>query len=214
MKNRNPLFSFSITVLLLLPFLIVAGCKKQETKQEQMQKLVTYQNMQVTYGEALKRAAWYDRYAAAATTQRLSSLASLFRAVSRSEQIHAENFARMLDSAGMEPKKPHIDSISVGQAGQYLKVAVQDENAQLDLYPSLLATAKSEKVDEAVQMFQWDQKGDEQHADLFNGIFERGGKVPKVDYSVCTVCGYIMTSGNVKQCPVCGAPSDKFEKIK
>jgi rubrerythrin len=214
MKNRSPLFPVSVTVLLILPFLFVAGCKKKETKQEQMQKLVTYQNMQVTYGEAMKRAVWYERYANAATTQRLSSLASLFRAVSRSEQIHADNFAKLLDSAGMQPKKPQIDSVSVGQAGQYLKVAVQDENAQLDLYPSLIAGAKAEKVDEAVQMFQWDQKGDEQHSDLFNGIFERGGKVPKADYSVCTVCGYIITSDNVNQCPVCGAPKDKFEKIK
>jgi len=201
--------------LLILPFLFVAGCKKkEETKQEQQQKLVTFQNMQVTYGEALKRALWYDRYADAAMKERLTSLASLFRAVSRSEQIHADNFARLLDSAGMRPKRPQIDSVSTGQAGQHLKVAVENENAQLDLYPSLIAGAKAEKADEAGQQFQWDQKGDEQHSELFRGIFERGGKVQRVDYSVCSVCGYIITADKVTQCPVCGAAKEKFEKIK
>jgi rubrerythrin len=215
MKNRSPVFPLSIMVLLILPFLFVAGCKKkEETKQERQQKLVTYQNMQVTYGEASKRALWYDRYASAAMKERLLNLASLYRAVSRSEQIHADNFARLLDSAGIQPKQPQIDSVSTGQASQYLKAAVRDENAQLDLYPSLIGGAKIEKVDEAVQQFQWDQKGDDQHLQLFNGIFERGGKVPKVDYFVCTVCGYIITADNVKQCPVCGAPKDKFEKTK
>jgi rubrerythrin len=215
MKDRSPLFPFSLVVLLVLPFLFVTGCKKkEETKQEQQQKLVTYQNMQVTYGEALKRALWYNEYAAAATKERLTSLASLFRAVARSEQIHADNFAKMLDSIGVQPQRPRIDSIPAGTSGQYLRAAVQNESAQLDLYPSLIAGAKTEKVDEAVQLFQWDQKGDEQHSELFNGIFERGGKVQKADYSVCTVCGYIITSENVKQCPVCGAPKDKFEKIK
>jgi len=215
MKNRSPIFPLSLMVLFVLPFLFVAGCKKkEETKQEQQQKLVTYQNMQVTYGEALKRALWYDRYANAAMKERLSSLASLFRAVSRSEQIHAENFARLLDSAGIQPKRPQIDSIPSGTSGQYLRAAAQNESVQLDLYPSLIAGAKAEKVDEAVQMFQWDQKGDDQHSQLFNAIFERGGKVAKVDYSVCTVCGYIVTSDNVKECPVCGAPKDKFEKVK
>jgi rubrerythrin len=202
-------------VVLILPFLFVAGCKKkEETKQQQQQKLVTFQNMQVTYGEALKRSLWYARYASAAAKERLASLASLYRAVSRSEQIHADNFAKLLRSAGIEPKAPQIDSVSAGQPSQYLKAAVQDENAQLDLYPSLIAGAKTEKVDEAVQHFQWDQKGDEQHSELFRGIFERGGKVARVDYSVCSVCGYIITSDNVAQCPVCGAAKDKFEKIK
>jgi len=34
-----------------------------------------------------------------------------------------------------------------------------------------------------------------------------------VDYYVCNVCGYIHVGVAPDECPICGAPKDKFRKV-
>jgi rubrerythrin len=33
------------------------------------------------------------------------------------------------------------------------------------------------------------------------------------DYYVCGVCGYVADGALPDECPICGAPKDKFKKI-
>jgi rubrerythrin len=39
-------------------------------------------------------------------------------------------------------------------------------------------------------------------------------KEPGKTFLVCTVCGYTTMDQNIKQCPICSVPREKFEVFK
>jgi len=213
MKAYTQILASVLILLMLLSLGFMSGCKKKdELKEEQP---ITIDNLQTAYGAEVKRATWYDLFAKQAASERLTNLATLFHAVGRSEQIHAEKLASLLKSKGYEPRSPIIDTIAAGKAIQYLRGAVSLESQEVEsMYPNIIAVAELEKFADVAAEFRLLQKGDSRHFEIFKEIFEREGKIPKADYSVCKVCGNLMTSASTAECPVCKAKRDKFESIQ
>jgi len=53
------------------------------------------------------------------------------------------------------------------------------------------------------------------HAGLFQkaiSTIEKGQKLEKVDYYVCSVCGNTVEGSPPDKCPICYAPKEKFLK--
>src|SRR5512145_2829145 len=93
MMIRNLLLFFGAVGALLF-----AGCSKDADTPPL--PTATIENLKVVHACALKRSMWYEAAAQEAEVERMGNLALLFRAISRSEAIHATLHERLLASKG------------------------------------------------------------------------------------------------------------------
>jgi rubrerythrin len=144
----------------------------------------------------------------------LLNVANLYRVASRSEQAHADLYAGLLHKKSIEPVAPQQENVAVGTTLQTLKLSVSGEEIEFgSMYPNLIHTAELEKDSMAAAHFRVAKEVNSQHAELFKEAFDRSGRIPKIRYSVCLGCGYILTSEKTEECPVCHSKKDKFEKV-
>ena len=209
--------AFFIVLAVPVMFWLSACQKKDEGKQaastQTTQKLVTLDNLQTAYGAELKRSLWYDRFAKQAMKENLGDIAVLFRALSRSEKVHAEAEAKLLRSKGVEPVAPAIDSIPPGKARQYLKMSLSNENLEQNFYAADTAKAREEHFTEAAEWFRRALEADARHGRLLKKAIEQENNFARLPYLMCPECGYIVGSDKLEECPVCKTKKDKFQKI-
>ena len=219
MKAPARFLHFVFVIALTVPMMLwFSACqKKEEAKQpgtsQTGQKLATIDNLQTAYGAELKRSLWYDRFAKQAMKENLGDIAVLFRALSRSEKVHAEAEAKLLRSKGVEPVAPAIDSIPPGKAKQYLKLSLSNENLEQNLYAADTAKAQEEHFTEAAEWFRRALEADARHGRLLKKAIEQETNFARLPYMMCPECGYIVGSDKLEECPVCKTKKDKFQKI-
>jgi rubrerythrin len=215
-RPRN--FSFTVSAVLLSAIIILllaplGGCSKKNEANDSKPE-ITLQNLQTAYSREMRIGREYALFSRKAEKDRFSAIANLYRATSRSEEIHAEMAAVLLRSKGIEVKPYSPDSIIVGTVMQTLRLATSDEGLETEsMYPNLARTADLEKFPEAAESFRRTLNADKRHVELFKDALDKGGTIVKVQYYVCPTCGYIITSEKIEECPGCHAKKDKFEKI-
>ena len=218
--NDSPRFPrhFLVVIPLVSIALWIGGCsqktdqKAAENPQAQ-QNLSTITNLQTAYGDEMKHVLWYERFAKQAQKEGLSELTLLFRALSRSEQVHVDNAARLLKSRNVEPLTPTIDSIPPGKARQYLKMSASTENVEQNMYAGFADVAKKEQFTEAEEWFDIALRAEQRHGRLLKRAVDMEINFARLPYVMCPDCGYIIGSDNIEECPICKAPKSKFQKI-
>jgi rubrerythrin len=221
LSSNSPTISNSLSrkvlFFLLAPGLVAvlffnSGCKKKQPLDARPE--ITLQNLGTAYTREMRISREYLLFSQNAEKNHYRSVAGLFKAASRSEEIHAEMAAALMRSKGMDVKPYVPDSIAVGTVAQTLHLAESDEGLETEsMFPNLLHTAEIEKFPEAIESFRKALNADLRHAELFKSILNKGAS-PQVDhYYVCPCCGYIITSETVEECPGCHEKKDKFEKI-
>jgi rubrerythrin len=220
MKALKPFLRFSLVIVVLLPLLLwLVGCQQKgeqkpvEKTQQGQQKLATITNLQAAYGAELKHTLWYERFEKQAQKENLAEVAVLFRALGRSEKVHADRAAGLLKSKGVEPIAVAIDSIPPGKARQYLKLSISNENVEQNLYSSFVPIAQSEQFTEAAEWFKQALKAEARHGRLLNKAVEQPTNFGRLPYVMCPECGYIVGSDKIEECPICNTKKDKFQKI-
>ena len=208
----------SIFVASVLIILWLASCQnkeeaKQAAPQQTGQKLVTIDNLQVAYGAELKRSLWYDRFSKQAMKENLGDIAVLFKALSRSEKVHADGAAKLLKMKGVEPVASAIDSIVPGKAKQYLKLSLSNENLEQNIYAADTAKAIEEHFTEAADWFKKALEADARHGRLLKKAVEMETNFARLPYLMCPECGYIVGSDKLDECPICKTKKEKFQKI-
>ena len=186
---------------------------KQAAPQQSGQKLVTIDNLQSAYGAELKRSLWYDRFSKQAMKENLGDIAVLFKALSRSEKVHADGAANLLKMKGVEPVAPVIDSVVPGKARQYLKLSLSTENMEQNTYAADTAKAIAEQFTEAAAWFKKVLEADARHGRLLKKAVELETNFARLPYLMCPECGYIVGSDKLDECPICKTKKDKFQKI-
>ena len=198
--------------VLAATILFDSGCKKKESGASRPD--ITLQNLSTAYTREMRISREYLLFSRNAERNHYSSVACLFKAASRSEEIHAEMAAALMRSKGVDVKPYTPDSIAVGTVVQTLHLAASDEGLETEsMYPNLLHTAELEKFSEAVESFRKAMTADLRHAELFKNVLNKAGSAKVDHYYVCPCCGYIITSDKVEECPDCHEKKDKFEKI-
>ncbi len=142
-------------------------------------------------------------------------MASLFRAASRAEEIHANNHAAVIRKLGVEPNA-NIETPVIKTTRENLAVAIEGEIYERDqMYPTFIAEAKSSKNSEAIKTFTYALKTEAEHARLYSealaNLEERRGKART--YYVCSVCGYTVEKLDFLRCLVCGVTKDKYSAV-
>ena len=105
----------------------------------------------------------------------------------------------------------------VKSTAENLQAAIAGENYEVvSMYPPMLAEAEAEGNKRAARSFGWALEVEKIHEALYRKAAEiqaRGKDTPAVEYYVCPICGYTHEGPMEGKCPVCGAPSEKFERI-
>ncbi len=219
MQNTSTGSSRTLVLRLVLMFVGVflfglsEGCQQDSKPKEEKQTLVTLENLKTAYGVSVKRVTMYERFIPQAEKEKFKGVAALYKALARSEGVHAAAHASLMRKHSIEPVQPKPDSVVVGTTMQTLKMAVSSEELESStMYPNLLRTATLENFSEGMDQFTMIGAVEERHVELLKDAQNKMGKID-TKYFVCPGCGYIVTSDATEECPVCKNPKAKFAKI-
>ncbi len=126
-------------------------------------------------------------------------MARLFRAVAEAEGIHAFNHLRLLGG---------VDSTQ-----ENLEAAFERENLASSTYPQFIREANEEGNTAVAKIFSYSRDVEKGHAKLYKKALERMIQETDTDYYVCGVCGYVSDGELPDECPICGAPREKFRRV-
>ena len=222
MKGLLSALRFSLVVALIVPLIVsFSGCSKKEEPQqgkvEQNQEgkgTATRENLKLAYSSEVKHASWYEAFAKQAQKENLAEVAVMFRALSQSEKVHAENMANFLKAKGMEPVTPTVEAPPAGKTKQYLKSALSSEGVETEsMYPAFAQKAVLENDSVAAQMFRQTLEADARHGRLLKRAMEQETNISKLPYMMCPKCGYIIGSDKDEECRVCKAKKETFRKL-
>ncbi len=174
----------------------------------------TIKNLQTAFNGESNASARYAAFARKAEEEGFHKAASLFRAASRAEQIHASNHAGVLTRMGTAPKA-EIETPVVKSTAENLKAAIAGEEYERDImYPGFIQEAEAQKNTAALRTFNYALEAETEHARLFTqALAQLAAMKNKATYYVCATCGYTVEKLEFDRCPVCNHPKEKFEAI-
>jgi rubrerythrin len=127
------------------------------------------------------------------------AIAGLFRAIAESESVHAFHHLRLLGV--------------IADTQENLQAAFERENLAMNSYPDFIKTAEEEGNSSTATIFGYHRDVERGHAKLYEKALDRMMDPQGVEYYVCSVCGYVSVGSAPDECPICGAPKDKFRRV-
>ncbi|HEX6878924.1 MAG TPA: rubrerythrin family protein [Terriglobales bacterium] len=175
----------------------------------------TLKNLMTAFNGESNASAKYAAFAKKADQEGFGRVASLFRAASRAEQIHAANHARVIEKLGGKAVAK-IDPVQAGTTAENLRVAIAGEEYERDvMYPDFIKEAESQKNTAAIRTFQWALEAEAEHARMYTyALRHLNEQRTKTVFYVCAACGYTTDDQDMMRCAVCNAPKEKFERIE
>ena len=142
----------------------------------------------------------YLAFAKKAEEEGFKQVAKLFRAAAEAETVHAHSHLRVI--GGVRSTKENVQEAIGGETYEFTK-----------MYPQMIEEARKEGNKQALQSFEFANKVEKIHADLYQKALNNLGKNEAVDYYVCQVCGNTVEKAAPDKCPICGASKSMFIKI-
>ena len=138
-------------------------------------------------------------FALKADQEGFPQMGKLFRAVAEAEGIHAFNHLRLLGG--------------VADTQENLQAAFERETLASTAYPEFIKDANEENNTAVAKIFSYSRDVERGHAKLYKKALERMVSEVDTEYYVCGVCGYVSDSTLPDECPICGAPKEKFRHV-
>ncbi len=170
------------------------------------------QNLQTAYDGESNAHARYLAFAKKADEEGHGTVAQLFRAAARAEEIHAANHAVVIKKLNAVPKAD-VKAPEVKSTPENLKAAIAGETYERDtMYPGFIKQARAESNRDALQTFTYAKTAEAEHATLYGDALKNlaSWKGAKKTFYVCTVCGYTTTNLNFEKCVSCFNPKEKY----
>jgi len=173
-------------------------------------------NLRTAFNNETTTAEKYSRFAQTALAEGLDTIARLFDAVSKSENIHAFNHGKALEKYGLTAGTPEIGSIEVKTTAENLEAAINSETYEMQtMYLGFIRTAEEEKAPEAAKSFTWARSAEIKHLSYYRqaaATLASGNEsgLPTA-WLVCPVCGNTVNSDNAK--PLCDFCLNKQENF-
>lgn len=142
----------------------------------------------------------YLAFAKKADQEGYKQVAKLFRAAAEAETVHAHAHLRNLK--GIKSTRENLEEAVAGEVHEFQH-----------MYPQMIEDAKAEGNKGAEMSFDYANKVEKVHADLYKKALDDLGKNEEVDYYVCQVCGMTVEKDAPDKCPICGAPKASFKKM-
>jgi rubrerythrin len=139
-------------------------------------------------------------FAKKAEEEDLPQIAHLFGAVAAAEGVHSRRHFTMLEA--------------FADTQTNLERAFQSEKIVNGVhYPEMLREAEEDGEEAAALVFSQARDVEEEHVELYKKALNDLIAQRSTEYYVCTVCGHIAEGGAPERCPICNAPSSKFERV-
>ncbi len=174
----------------------------------------TLANLQAAFQGESNAHARYLAFAEKADEEGYAGVASLFRAASLAEEIHAGNHAAVIKNLGAAPLA-QINAPKVGSTAENLKAAIQGETYERDeMYPAFVQQATSDQNTSALESFRSALAAEAEHARLYTeALGNLESMTYAVTYYVCPVCGFTTPDPNLGYCPTCATPEERFKQV-
>ncbi len=146
----------------------------------------------------------YLAFADKAEKDGFAAVARLFRAAAEAETVHARAHLRAMD--GVKSTAENLAAAFGGETYEYQ-----------EMYPPMVAAATEEKNQLAKISFDFAQRAERKHADLYARALEavKAGKDFAADeIYVCPTCGNVVLGKPTTPCEICNTAADKFFFVK
>ncbi len=163
----------------------------------------TDDNLKVAFAGESQANRKYTAFAKKAEQENFIQVARLFKAVAEAETVHALNHLRTMKEIGTT-----MDNLKAANGGEVYE--------HTKMYPEFIKIADSENMADAKVTFDYANKVEKIHAGLYKEAIEAvdsGKDLPASDYFVCQICGNTVKENAPDNCPICGAPKERFNKI-
>jgi rubrerythrin len=163
----------------------------------------TNENLKAAFAGESQANRMYTAFAEKADQEGFPQIAKLFRAAGQAETVHALNHLRVMGN--------------VKSTAENLGAAVTGETYEFkQMYPQFIEEAKKEANKQAIQSFDYANKVEAIHANLYQKALEAAKNkkdLPKADIYVCPICGNTFEGKTPDFCPICATKKEKFMKI-
>jgi len=145
----------------------------------------------------------YLAFSEKAADEGFKSVATLYKAASEAEAIHAKKLLKVLSAIG--PTAQNLEGSIAGETDEYTT-----------MYPGFIKTAEAEKKTDALLAFTLAMKAEQVHAGLYKKAFDAikaGHDLGREKVFLCPVCGNIELGKAPDKCPICGVFGKQFREI-
>ena len=163
----------------------------------------TDENLKAAFAGESQANRMYLAFAKKAEEEGLTQVAKLFKAAAEAETVHALNHLRVMGQV-----KTTADNLGTSVSGETYEFK--------SMYPKMIEEAKAESNKKAVQSFDYANKVEQIHANLYQKALDalkNNKPIPAADIFVCPVCGNTFEGKATDICPICFTPKNKFVKI-
>lgn len=145
----------------------------------------------------------YIAFSEKAAEEGFKSIATLYKAASEAEAIHAKKLLKVL--AAIEPTAKNLEVSIAGETHEFTH-----------MYPDFVKIAEAEGRSDAVLAFTHAMKAEQVHAALYKKALDAlkaGNDLGREKIFLCPVCGNIETGKAPEKCPICGVFGKQFREI-
>ena len=191
----------------------------------QPQTLQNFFTVFTLYINECNAAARYAAFANEADEGGLRKVGSLFRAISRSQQIHSANHSATMLKMGFSCQ-PEIETFEVKTTVENLQSALAAGSFKVnELIPRLIRHVDAQDLSEASRTLSYAMATARSHVNLISTILEQienqGSNTNLAEelthaggYYVCTTCGFTDDKTGLNTCDVCGQSHHDRELVE
>ena len=145
----------------------------------------------------------YLTFSEKAAEEGFKNIATLYKAASEAEAIHAKKLLKVL--AAVETTAKNLEASIVGETHEFTH-----------MYPGFVKDAEAEGRIDAVLAFTHAMKAEQVHATLYKRALDAvkaGNDLGREKIFLCPICGNIETGIVPDKCPICGVFGKQFREI-
>lgn len=196
-------------ILLITVAVIFTHCGMSKPKK-------SIENLKTAFNSESTASTKYSKFAQVALSEGFDTIAKLFDAVSKSENIHAFNHGKALEKLGVSAGIAEIGNYEVKTTIENLQTAIISETYKMNgMYTGFIRTAEEEKAPDAGKSFTWAINVEKKHLGYFQqaeAAVALGNETGlPLDWLVCPICGNTLNAIDVKPlCEFCLTKKENF----
>jgi rubrerythrin len=145
----------------------------------------------------------YLAFSEKAAAEGFNNVATLYKAASEAEAIHAKKLLKVL--------------MAIESTHKNLETSIEGETHEFThMYPEFVKLAETEGKSDAVLAFTHAMKAEQVHANLYKkalDMVKSGKDMGREKIFLCPVCGNIEIGKVPDKCPICGVFGKQFREI-
>ena len=165
--------------------------------------MTTQENAMEAFAGESQAVRKYQAFSEKASAEGLNNVATLYKAASEAEAIHAKRLLKVLGT--IQATEQNLEASIAGETHEFTR-----------MYPDFVKLAETEKKSDAVLAFTYAMKAEEVHANLYKKALmavKSGNDIGREKIFLCPVCGNIVTAKPPEKCPICSAFGKQFREI-